>query len=311
MTTQTLKRAVAAHRAGRLKEAEAAYRQILQDGSRDSNGSSDPNESNNADAAHLLGLVLHQRGLNEAGLVAIERAVALKPRASNYHNSHGLVLHALGQFGAAEDALQIAVSLDPSDADAHNNIGLVYSSQRRFALAATSLERALEIRPQYPAAFNNYGRALVVLGRAGAAIAPLKNACAMEPENASFANTLGVALRESGQHDAAALAYKHALSLDPENGDAHVSYAQLLLSNGDYAAGWPEHEWRLARPEHQHRPGANRWDGKSSLDGKTILLWAEQGLGDAIQFVRYARNAADRGARVVVECAPPLTSIVR
>jgi Flp pilus assembly protein TadD len=290
----TLKHAVAAHRAGRLGDAEAAYRMVLRD------------EPDNADAAHLLGLVLHQRGRNGAAVVAIEHAVALNPRASNYHNSHGLTLHAQGQFEAAEEALQIALSLDPSDADAHNNLGLVYSSQRRFALAATSLERALEIRPQYPAALNNYGRALVALGRASEATAALKTACALEPANASFANTLGVAFRESGQYGEAQRAYKHALSMDPRNVDAHVSYAQLLLSMEDYTAGWAEHEWRLARPEHQNRPHASRWDGKSSLDGKTILLWAEQGLGDAIQFVRYAEDAAIRGARVVVECAPPL-----
>ena len=291
---RVLKRALGAHRAGRLDEAEIAYVELLQMAPK------------HADAAHLLGLTRHQCGQNDSALEAVEYALSLNGGAANFHNSHGLVLHALGRFPAAETALKVALSLAPNDADAHNNLGLVYTAQRRFALAVDSLARSLEIRPRYPAALNNFGRALVAMGRAAEAVAHLKLACELEPSNAGFINTLGVALRESGRYEEAQLAYEHALNLDPTSVDAHVSYAQLLLTNGDFAAGWPELEWRLRRPEHQRRPSRTRWDGKSPLEGKKILLWAEQGLGDAIQFVRYARNVSACGATVVVECAPSL-----
>lgn len=294
MTAPSLEQAIYAHRAGRLAEAEATYDRLLE------------NDPNHADASHLLGLVYHQQGRNDLAEGAIETAIGVNPGVCNYHNSLGLVLRALRRLDEAELALRTAISLDANDADAHNNLGLLYTDQRRFAQAEGALRRSLDIRPDHPGALNNLGRALVALARARDAIPVLQSACSLDAGNADFMNSLGVALREAGQYDDSRRAFEKALSLNPDSVDAHLSHAQLLLTNGDFANGWPEHEWRLRRPDYDHRLETGRWNGIDPVRGKTVLLWTEQGFGDAIQFVRYARDIADLGARVVVECAPQL-----
>jgi tetratricopeptide (TPR) repeat protein len=294
MTGLSLEQAMEAHRAGRLTEAEFAYGRLLDD---------DPNH---ADASHLLGLVHHQRGRNDLAVGFIETAIGLNPNIGNYHNSLGLALRALQRLDVAEAALRTAVSLDPNDADAHNNLGLVLTDLRRFVEAEDALRRSLGLRPGNPGTLNNLGRALVALARPLEAITVLQSACRGDTEHADYVNSLGVALREAGRYAEAQGAFEQALSMNPENADAHLSHAQLLLMNGDFENGWPEHEWRLRRAEHRHRPAARWWMGAEPVDGKTVLLWAEQGFGDAIQFVRFAAKVADRGAVVVVECAPEL-----
>lgn len=294
MTALSLEQAVEAHRAGRLAEAEAAYGRLLE---------IDPNH---ADASHLLGLVYHQQGRNDLAVGFIETAIGLNSDVGNYHNSLGLALRALRRWEDAELALRTAVALDPNDADAHNNLGLLYTDQRRFAQAEESLRRSLELRPDNSGALSNLGRALVALARPLEAIPVLQSACRLDTEHADYMNSLGVALREAGRYAESQGAFEQALSMNPENADAHLSHAQLLLMNGDFQNGWLEHEWRLRRPEHSHRSAAGHWTGVESVEGKTMLLWAEQGFGDAIQFVRFSGNIADLGAQVVVECAPQL-----
>jgi Flp pilus assembly protein TadD len=289
-----LEQGIDAHRAGRFAEAEAAYRRILEIA------------PNNADALHLLGLVHHQYDRNELALENVQSAIGVNGAVGNYHNSLGLVLRTLRRQEDAELALRTALSLNPADADALKNLGLVYTDQRRFGEAEDVLRRSLDIRPDDPGTLNNLGRALVALARPRDAVAVLQSACRLDGQNSDFRNSLGVALREFGRYDDAQETFEQAISLNPENVDAHLSHAQLLLTNGDFQNGWPEHEWRLRRPEHSHRSLAGRWTGVESLEDKTVLLWAEQGLGDAIQFVRYARDVSELGAEVVVECAPSL-----
>ena len=289
-------RALADHRAGRLEAASAAYRRILAD---------DPDH---ADACHLLGLALHQRGENHLAVPMIRRALQLDSGISNYHNSLGLALHGQRQFDEALGVLRHAATLDPQDADIHNNLGLVLADLRRYAEAERTLRRSLELRPDYAGAMNNLGRVLVWKGEFDAAVALLTRACAVEPGHSTYWNSLGVAWREAGDLDKALDAFGRALEIAPELADAHVNRGQILLLRGDYDAGWREHEWRLRHPRHAARDAARAWTG-GDVSGRTVLLWAEQGYGDAIQFIRYAPLVAARGARVVVQCRAALHAL--
>ena len=238
----------------------------------------------------------------------IRRALQLDPDVSNYHNSLGLALHGQRQFDDALGAWRIAVSLDPEDADIHNNLGMVLCDLRQYGDAEPALRRALELRPDYAGAMNNLGRILVWKGEYDAAAALLTRACSSDPENSTYWNSLGVALRESGKIDRALAAFARALEIAPDLADAHVNRGQIMLLRGEYDAGWRELEWRLRHPRHAARDTARFWSG-GDISDRTVLLWAEQGYGDAIQFIRYAPLVAARGARVIVQCRPALHAL--
>ena len=161
-----------------------------------------------------------------------------------------------------------------------------------------------------PGALHNMGRVLAWRGDDIAAVRYLKDACTRDPNNPIYWNTLGVALSQTHEFDEARGAFIRAIEIDPERFDPHVNLAHDHLCNGEFEKGWAEHEWRLRRPEFKQRMRTAPWQGED-ISGKTILLWPEQGLGDAIHFVRYAPLVAARGARVVLEARAALQGIFR
>ncbi len=291
-------RAVADHRAGRIEAAAAIYRRLLD---------IDPEH---ADAWHLLGLTLHQRGENSLAVPTIRRALGLNPQVANYHNSLGLALHGAGDLAGAVNALRTAVALDDGDADAYNNLGMVLTDLRSFLAAREALEQSLALRPDHQGAIYNLGRVQVWLGNDAQAVRLLREACSRDPLNATYWNTLGAALAQITEYDESRSALEKAIAIDPDRTDPHVILAHALLRDGQFKQGWEEHEWRLRRPEFAPRMQIEPWHGED-IEERTILLWAEQGLGDAIQFVRYAALVAGRGARVIIECPASLHRVFR
>jgi tetratricopeptide (TPR) repeat protein len=305
-------------------------------------------KTGHADAHYNLGVALAALGRHAQALESYARAIALSPAHGDALFNHGSSLAALGRHDDAVRSYRRALDADPGSAPALHNLGVALArlgrltealdcydraiaikpdypsayNNRGAALAAmlrthealASYERAIALRPGYAVAFNNRGIALWALERYAEAVASCERAIALEPGYADAHYNRGNALRELQRHEEAAASYERAIALDPGNAPAHWNLADSRLLQGDFARGWPEYEWRWKLGD---RRGAKRefgrplWLGEAPLAGRTILLHAELGLGDTLQFCRYAAQVAQLGARVVLEVQPALAPLLR
>ena len=288
--------AVHAHKGGRLDEAAALYRRIL------------ATQPTHADALHLLGQLAESKGDHVAALALIEQAIASNGRTAAFHVSRGAVLLALGRAEEARRALQQALRLDRNSAEAHSALGnvLLRSGERNAAI--DSYRRALAIHPRYAEAHNNLGSALRALGRLDEAETELRRAIELRPGYASALANLGLVLQERARYGEALDTYDRAVASDPAHATARGNRAMLLLLLGRLREGFAEYEWRWRMPGFatpRREFAQPMWNG-GALAGRALFVHAEQGLGSAIQFVRYAGLAAAQGGRVLLECRRPL-----
>ncbi len=176
--------------------------------------------------------------------------------------------------------------------------------------AARHLRKAISQQPRFPEALNN----LAVLERAAGEMRPaevhLREALAIRPDYAAAWNNLGNLYVELSRIGEAADCYSKAIAIDPEYAEAHTNRALISLFQGAFEEGWQEYEWRWKQPGAEGktllRPA---WDG-SAIAGKTILLHSEQGAGDTIQFIRYARLLRQHGAKVLLHCQESLRTLL-
>jgi len=242
-----------------------------------------------------------------------KRALAADPRAASAYYTLGRVRQAEGRLEEAEANYRDSITLDGGRAGAHNNLGCVLQMQGRLDEAMASFRRALALDPALPQA--NQNLASITRDRASleAAVAGYHRRARANPADAHVWNDLGNVYREIGQHAEAMACFAEALARAPDAAEAHYSRGQTALLLGEYASGWEDHEWRwkvkglkLAMPDFPQP----LWGG-GALPAGTLLLHAEQGLGDTIQFARYARLAARRCRSVILQCQPQLAGLLR
>ncbi len=222
----------------------------------------------------------------------------------------GVARQLLGKLAESVACYRNSVRLVPGNAEAWNNMGASLSALLKPEEAEKSLRKALELEPGYAQAHNNLGNALNAQGRFDEALASYLRALHFKPDYAEVFDHVGLVLQAQGRLAEAVDWFTQALERAPEQGSVHMNYALACLQRGDFATGWAEYEWRFRCREHPIlAQGMPPWDG-SPLHGRSILLWAEQGLGDSIQFIRYAPDVARRGGRVIVSCPRPLERIL-
>jgi len=267
-------------------------------------------------AAHRgLGDVLRALKRNAEAVDSYQQAVILQPGDAQARLGLGYALHELGRAHGALTCFDAAVERTSSNPAAHNGRGLALQALKRHDEALLSLDRALACDPGYLDAMLNRGNVLQDLGRVGEALACYDTVLALRGDAAPIWNNRGNALEAAQRDDEALACYAQAIALDPDYAVAYWNRALLDLQYGRLLRGWEGYEWRW-KTEHltvyrQKRDFAQPlWLGTEDLCDKSILLHAEQGLGDTLQFCRYVPLVAARGARVILEVQRPLVGLL-
>lgn len=296
-----LRRAHQLQRQGRWEEAGAQCLAVLRQAPA------------HAGALLRLGLVRTRAGDPAAALEPIGRAIAIEPTAAA-HAGLGHALRALKRNQEAVDSFDLALALEPDQVEVLFNRGNALRDLKQLEPALASYERVLALRPDHARALNNRGAVLRILRRYDEALASYDHALTLTPDDAGLHNNRGNVLLAMRRHEEALASYQRALELKPDHAGAHWNEGLCRLLLGDLAGGWRQYEWRWQRPTFSSRRrdfDPPLWRGERPLAGQTILLHAEQGLGDTIQFCRYAELVAAQGATVVLEVQPPLQSLMR
>jgi tetratricopeptide (TPR) repeat protein len=334
MTQSPLAVAFAHHKAGRLAEAETAYRKLL------------AAAPGNPDIAMLLGLLLDQRGAHAEAVQHLLKAAKAKSSDPVSHYNLALALQHAGRGGEAASSYRRALALRPDylaarvnlgnllaeagtgeeaialyrdglalhggQADLHYNFARVLQRMGRHEEAATHYHAALTIKPDLPGAINNLGLLLQSGGKIGEATALYERGLAADPSNLDLLLNLGNVLTLACRFDEAIAAYRRAQAVAPDNIDAHHFESFVLLLLGRFEEAWDAYEWRLRKPDMvakaAHYPQA-LWNGRRDLSGR-VLVWNEQGVGDELMFLSLLPELA-RDLRLMVECDARLAELFR
>ena len=323
------------HQRGHLDEAEKLYRQVLK------------RQPDHFGSLHLLGVIASQRGDHATAVRQIDAAIKINRNDADAFNNRGIALKELKRPREALASFDCAIALHPAHADAFTNRGNALFELKRLDEALLSLDKAIALRPDHAGAFNNRGSVLAELQRLPEALASYNRAIALRPGDAEFFHNRANVLRDLDRPREALANYDHAIALNPRHAEAYnnrgivlselkrpdeavLSYdravalktdfaeaftgrgaAKLLL--GRYPEGWADREWRWqtqdflgARP----KLDAPHWRGEE-INGRRILIYAEQGLGDTLHFARYLPLLAERGANVTFLAPPSLLRVLR
>jgi len=320
--------------AGRLDDAIAAYRRAaaLRPGY--------------ADALNHLGIVLKEKGQLDEAITAWREVIALNPNLpevyvqladalrdtgqfddaiaayrqaialrGDYAEAISKLGHALkdnGQLDQALAAYRQAIAAGPDVPGAHVDLGNALKERGQLDESIAAYRRAIEIKPDYSQAYNNLGNALQAKEQFDEAIRSYHRAAALDANNAEAHSNLGVALNDMGLIDEAMAPWRRAIEIRPDLPDAHFNLGFAMLAQGDFQRGWEEYEWRRnskSFPAAMRTFAQLQWDG-GTLDGRTILVHAEQGFGDTLQFIRYLPLVARRCGRIIIECPAGLQRLL-
>lgn len=261
----------------------------------------------------LLAEIAADARRTEEGLQWAQHAIAVDPRSASAHYLAGRLLQDAGRLKEAESSYRAVLRLRPDYAKAHNNLGSVLHMQGKLEEALACYRRALDLDPSQPEAIQNYAsltRDPEVLAQA---IEGYLRQTRANPNDAVAFTNLANTYRELGRYREALESFERAIAADPDNAEAHFSRSFVLLLCGDYAQGWREYEWRWRisafNAPLREFPEA-MWDGREIADG-AILLNAEAGFGDTLQFVRYAPLVAERCSSVILRCPAELSSLMK
>ncbi|WP_420997425.1 tetratricopeptide repeat protein [Cupriavidus sp. 30B13] len=255
----------------------------------------------------LLALQRHREAVN-----VLERALQFAPGHALLHNNLGIAHHVLQETDRAIGHFTAAAAADPGYVPAHINLGNLLHAQERNAEAAVAFQTALACEPTSVAALLGVGNALSAMERYAEAVVHLESAVRLQPQLVPAWYNLGCARLALRAYGAALEAFDQVLRLAPGFAPAHLNRAHTWLAMGDYQRGWPEYEWRFQTIHPvPSSPTSDlpRWHGEA-LDHQVLLIQAEQGLGDTLQFVRFIPLAAQRAPHLVLAAQPELVPLL-
>ena len=263
-----------------------------------------------AEAYNNLGIVQLRLKLPEEALISFQRAVLLEPLNAGQLNNLGLSLFGLERYEEAQDCFLQAVEHDPGYADAHYNLGCTLKELSRPAEAAASFQRAVTLRPDYLPAYEKLSVALYTSNRLAEAESCLRKALTVAPGFADAHRNLGRVLKKMHRLDEAENAYMRAIALNDsdEADDYRYGLGILFLLRGKYSLGWEYYELRR-KLFHYPEPEFRYWQGED-LKERSILLFCEQGFGDTVQFIRYAKKVAALAGKTDVRVQAPLRELM-
>jgi tetratricopeptide (TPR) repeat protein len=320
---------------GRVLEAIELYRIAL-----------DFSPKGASDIQNNLGLALSELGQHREAKTAITKSIEIAGDSSDGWSNLGNLMRADGRLEEAAEIHRKVTELSPDNAAGWNNLGATLADLESIDDAEAAFRKATLLDPKSDEAFFNLGKHLSIFGDEQAAVEMLEHALSLNPQNAAAYTQLGFVAQNRGQLSEAADFYRKSLTLSrdssiarhnlgsvqsslgnvdglnlmeetvreqPDSAELHWGFGERLLLHQRFHEGWKEYEWRkqVDKFVDQHRSfDQPQWDG-SPLDGKTILLYAEQGQGDTLQFARYAELVAQRGGRVVLEVQRSLKSLLQ
>ena len=231
----------------------------------------------NADALHLLGVSVYQSEQYDIAINLITQAIQIDSTKPLFFTNLGNAFQKQGKLEQSTQAYQKAIQIQPDYADAYYNLGNAFQKQGKLEQSTQAYQKAIQIQPDYAEAYFN----------------------------------LGNSLREQGKLKESTQALQKAVQIQPDYADAHFNLAMLLLLQGQFVEGWEKYEWRWDSSLKSQKRNFKRplWDG-TSLSSKSILIYAEQGFGDSIQFVRYIDLFPDT-TTIIVACQPELKSLLK
>ena len=298
---EMIRRAYSAHGQGNLEAAEQLYCSILR------------HDPQHFDALHLFGFLNFQRGRLDEALRFVDAALRVTPRCAPALLNRGLILHALGRFDEALASYGDALEIEPNNAEMLNAHGIALLDLARPREALESFESALRINSRYVEAWGNRANAMLKLNRPQDAVTSYDAALKLAPRHAQALTNRANALRRLDRPAEALLNVEGALASQPDYPEAQFEASLAQLTLGLFRVGWKGYEARWATAvfaRHRRNFTAPLWLGERPIRGKTILLHAEQGYGDTIQFVRYAPLVAELGAKVFLEVQPELVRLL-
>lgn len=254
-----------------------------------------------ADAHYNRAISLGLLKRRDEAVQSYDRAIACNPDCVEAYGNRGNVLRDLERPQDALASFDTAIRLRPDFAPTHHNRGNALQDLERWEEAVASYDRAVALKPDFAEAWSNRASALMILGKPEEALRSSAKALELKPDSAEAWVGRGNALKDLLQIRDAIESYDRAIALRPGYADAYWNKAVAVLLTGNFKEGWPLYEWRKHASHAARYPVSKQpeWTGKESLENKTLVIYAEQGLGDTIQFCRYARLAAERGAKVI------------
>jgi tetratricopeptide (TPR) repeat protein len=287
---------------GQLQEATIVYQKALE------------LQPNYTAARNNLAHLQQSIGEYHSAIALYRQSIAQDPNSANAHMNLANLLQEQGNLDGAMVHYEKAIALDPHNPDLLHNLALAIGRSGDRAQAIQTHYQVLQQNSRHAESHHQLG-CLLQVDRPTEALAHLQQAINYQPDFAEAYNSIGELWHQRMELPAAIASFQQAIALDPDFTDAHFNLAQTLLLSGNYPQGFAEYEWRWKSdtylitqlPRHRSMP---QWDG-AKLDGKSILLWGEQGISATLQFVRYVESIAAMGAEIFLECDKVLVELLQ